>query len=272
MRKLGPWQVGCYTRPWAKFEYQRAFDAIAQAGFRYVGLMTTKRKRRLVITADDPIEYCEGVGEEAKRRGLSVVSVYGGGLPVGQGRKKCAEVLRRLIANCAAAGSTSLLLGGVRRKEHLDPYYGAIADCCDYAAGRKVELALKPHGGLNAPGPQCKKLIERVNHPNFRLWYDPGNIFFYSNGKLDPAWDSESVAGVVTGMCVKDYRHPRNVLVTPGTGQVDFAAVMAHLESGGFTSGPLVIETLKPGNWDELLAEAIKARKFVEELAGLRRN
>ena len=272
MVKAGTWQVGCYTRPWSRFEYQHAFDAIARAGYRYVGLMTTRRKSRLVITAADSVEYCLQVGRAAKQRGLNVVSVYGGGLPLGRGRKGCAESLRRLIDNCAAAGSPSLLLGGVGRREHLDPYYGAIADCCDYAAEQKVELALKPHGGLNATGPQCKKLIERVNHANFRLWYDPGNVFFYSEGKLDPAWDCESVAGLVTGMCVKDYVQPRNVLVTPGTGMVDFAAVMAHLQSGGFTSGPLVVETLKPGDANELLAEAIKARKFVEELAGIKRD
>ncbi len=269
MQKLGLWQIGCYTRPWAKFQYQQAFAAIAKAGFRYVGLMSTMRASRLVITAADSVQYCKQVGQEANKSGLSVVSVYGGALPVGQGRKRCAEALRRLIDNCAAASSPSLLLGGVRRKEHVDPYYGAIEECCDYAAERKVELALKPHGGLNATGPQCKKLIERVNHPNFRLWYDPGNVFFYSEGKTDPAWDSESVSAVVTGMCVKDYVHPGDVLVTPGTGQVDFAAVMAHLRAGGFTSGPLVVETLKAGGPDELLLEAVKARKFVEELAGL---
>jgi hypothetical protein len=33
-----------------------------------------------------------------------------------------------------------------------------------------------------------------------------------------------------------------------------------------------VVETLRPGDWDELLAEAIKARKFVEELAGIKRD
>jgi len=54
--------------------------------------------------------------------------------------------------------------------------------------------------------------------------------------------------------------------VTPCTGQVDFAKVMARLKQGGFTSGPLIIECLKRGDLDELLAEAKKARRFVEEL------
>ena len=36
-----PWQIGCYTRPWAKYDYRIALDAIAEAGYEYVGLMTT---------------------------------------------------------------------------------------------------------------------------------------------------------------------------------------------------------------------------------------
>ena len=44
------WQIGCYTRPWDRYDYRTALDAIAKAGFRYAGLMTTKSKTRLVIS------------------------------------------------------------------------------------------------------------------------------------------------------------------------------------------------------------------------------
>ncbi|UCG59777.1 MAG: twin-arginine translocation signal domain-containing protein, partial [Phycisphaerales bacterium] len=27
------WQIGCYTRPWANYDYRVALDAIAEAGF-----------------------------------------------------------------------------------------------------------------------------------------------------------------------------------------------------------------------------------------------
>jgi hypothetical protein len=37
-----PWQIGCYTRVFDQFEYPVALDAIAEAGFKYVGLMTIK--------------------------------------------------------------------------------------------------------------------------------------------------------------------------------------------------------------------------------------
>jgi neutral ceramidase len=262
------WQIGCYTRPWAKYDYRVALDAIAEAGFRYVGLMTSKSKNNLVISVDTTLEEAEQVGAEARKRGLKIPSVYGGGIPVNKSLEAGIEGLKRLIDNCAACGAANLLMGGIGNKKLYDAYYKAIAECCDYAAEKKVGISIKPHGGLNATGPQVRKTIEMVNNKNFRIWYDPGNIYYYSDGKLNPVDDAPSVDGLVVGMCVKDYKHPKNVEITPGTGMVDFPAVMAQLKKGGFTKGPLVIECLAPGDLEHTLGEAKKARLFVEGLVG----
>ena len=89
------------------------------------------------------------------------------------------------------------------------------------------DIVLKPHGGLNATGPQCRKAIELVGQRNFTLWYDPGNIYYYSDGKLDPAEDARTVSGIVTGMCVKDFtmstsggKRSKDVMVNPGEGKI----------------------------------------------------
>ncbi len=265
-KKSGVWQIGCYTRPWDKYDYKVALDAIAEAGFQHAGLMTTKSETGLVISTTTTPEEARQSGEEARKRGLHIPSVYGGDIPVGESLQAGINGLRRLIANCAAAGARTLLMGGTGARELYDAYYKAIAECADYAAEKSVGITLKPHGGLNATGPQCRQAIEKVGHKNFTLWYDPGNIYYYSDGKLDPVTDAATVDGLVTGMCVKDYQHPKNVLVTPGTGKVDFRAVLSRLKKGGFTHGPLVIETLAPGDLAETLEQAKKARKFLEEV------
>jgi sugar phosphate isomerase/epimerase len=72
--------------------------------------------------------------------------------------------------------------------------------------------------------------------------------------------------GIVVGMSVKDFRPPKEVMLTPGTGKVDFPKVMARLKQGGFTGGPLVVECLDPGELPQLQAEAAKARQFLEKL------
>ena len=262
------WQIGCYTRPWAKYDYRVALDAIAEAGFRYAGLMTAKSKNNLVISIATTLEEAEQVGLEARKRGLKIPSVYGGGIPVDKSLEAGIEGLRKLIDNCAACGAGNLLMGGIGNEKLFKAYYKAIAECCDYAAEKGIGISIKPHGGLNATGPQCRKTIEMVNHKNFRIWYDPGNIYYYSDGKLDPVDDAASVDGLVVGMCIKDYKHPKKVDLTPGTGMVDFPAVMARLKQGGFTGGPLVVECLEPGDLEQTLAEARKVRLFLEELTG----
>jgi len=260
------WQIGIYTRPWAKFDWRTALDAIAEAGYTCAGLMTTNSKNHLVISATTTPEEAHAVGEECRKRGLTVPSVYGGGIPVGESLEAGVAGMRRLIDNCKACGAANLLMGGIGNKDLYDRYYKAIAETCPYAAEKGVGISVKPHGGLNATGPQCRKTVEAVGHPNFRIWYDPGNIYYYSSGERNPVEDAPTVAGLVVGMCVKDYVHPKKVAVTPGEGQVDFPAVMKQLKAGGFTSGALVIECLSPGDEKHLLAEAKKARRFVEGL------
>jgi len=273
----GPWLIGCYTRPWAEYDYRVALDAIAEAGFKYVGLMTTNTKSRLIISVSTTLEEAARVGEEVKKRGLAIPSAWGGGIPVEKSLKAGIEGLKKLIDNCAACDAKNLLMGGVGDEKLHNVYYKAIAECCDYAAEKGIGMSVKPHGGLNATGPQCRKTIEMVGHKNFRIWYDPGNIFYYSDGKLNPVDDAATVDGLVVGMCIKDYKHPKNVSVTPGTGQVDFPAVLARLKKGGFTHGPLIVECLESRDLPagqasgqaglaQTLDEAKKARKFVEKI------
>ena len=264
----GPWQIGCYTRPWGEHDYRVALDAIAEAGFKYVGLMSTKSETGLVISVSTTAEEAERVGEEIKKRGLAVPSVYGGGIPVEKSLEEGITGLKKLIDSCAVCGAKNLLMGGTGEEKLYGPYYKAIAECSDYAGEKSVGISVKPHGGLNATGPQCRKIIEMVGHENFRIWYDPGNIFYYSNGELNPVDDAGTVDGLVVGMSVKDYRHPKEVMVTPGTGKVDFRAVFARLKEGGFRGGPLVVECLERGDLKQSLTEAKKSRCFLEELTG----
>ena len=254
------WQLGCYTRPWADHDYRVALDAIAASGFKHAGLMTTKSKSKLILSVDSTPEEASAVGAEVRQRGLTALSLWGGNFPLGG-----SDGLRRLIDNSAACGCPNLLLGGTDEK-NAEAYYKIVAECCDYAAEKKVGLSVKPHGGNNANGSQCRRIIDQLNHKSFRLWYDPGNIFYYSDGALDPVLDAATVDGVVVGMSVKDFKPPKEVSITPGTGQVDFAKVLGRLKQGGFVRGPLIVECLTPGDLTHLAAEAVKAREFLTRL------
>jgi len=257
--------IGCYTRPWDGHDYRVALDGIAEAGFKYAGILTAKGKTWVMITPKTAPEEVAQITEDVRKRGLTALSVFAD-FSVKESLKQGLHELRTIIEHCAACGSPNLMLGGVGEEALVAPYYKAIAECCDYAKSKGVGLSVKPHGGQNATGAQCRKLVAGVKHGNFGIWYDPGNIFYYSDGKLDPVDDCASVDGLVVGMSVKDFRPPKDVMVTPGTGSVNFKKVLARLKQGGFRRGPLIVECVERGDLAKTTAEAKKARIFLENL------
>lgn len=263
-----PWKVGCFTRPWADHEYTVALDAIAEAGFTWCGFMNTTRngKGGQMLNWDTPLDEAAAMAEAARSRGLKVAAGWGGRFPTEQGLDAGIAGLKKLIDVSEAATVPDILLGGEGRAEYLEVYESAIKACLDYAAGKGVRICMKPHDTFNFTGEDCKKTIQRIGHPNFAFYYDPGNILHYSKGQRAPEMDSEGIGDVVHGMCVKDYREGQSVNITPGTGQVDFPKVMANLRAAGFQGGPMIIECLNPGTLEELLAEAKKTKAFVEAL------
>jgi sugar phosphate isomerase/epimerase len=260
------YQIGCYTRPWDQHEYRVALDGIAEAGYKYAGLMTAKGKSWVLITVDSTAEEVGAIAQEVKRRGLKTLSLYGGDFPVAKSIQAGVAGLKRLIDHAVLCECPHLMLGGTADEKLFEAYYKVVAECCDYAAALGVGLSVKPHGGQNATGSQCRRVIEMVGHKNFRIWYDPGNIYYYSEGKLDPVDDAPAVDGLVAGMSVKDFKPPKEVAVTPGTGLVRFREVLARLRQGGFHGGPLIVECLARGTAAEVTAEAKKARQFLEDL------
>lgn len=257
------WQLGCFTRPWAKHDYREAFDGMAAAGFKYAGLMSTRDG--LLITPDTTAEQAHAIAGEAKARGLEIASAWGN-LDVRKSVADGVANLKKVIDNLSVCGCPVLLLGGTSNAALVDNYYQAVAEGCDYANDKGIAICIKPHGGPNATGPQCRGIIEKSGKKNFRLWYDPGNIYYYSDGKLDPIDDSRDVDGLVIGMSVKDFLLPKIVDVTPGDGMVDFPGVMDNLMAGGFRRGPLLVECLSPGDLKHVNAEAVRTYKFLTEL------
>jgi sugar phosphate isomerase/epimerase len=256
------WLVGFWTRPWANHDYRVGFDAIVSSGARHVALTGAKSRTGRVIGVGTTQDEAQQVGQEARARGLTITTVYGGNVPLDKGT----DALRQMIDSCEAAGGWSVMLSNVGNEATYEASCKTVAECAEYAAGKKIAMVLKPHGGTTGTGPQLRDTVKRIGHPNLSVMYDPGNIFFYSEGKVNPIEDCRAVLGLVRSLSIKDFRAPREVMFTPGTGQVDFPKLLAELHRGGFTHGPLLIESLTPGDLNQTLAEAKKAKQFVEQL------
>src|ERR1051325_7599799 len=101
------------------------------------------------------------------------------------------------------------------------------------AQDRGLEVVIKPHGGGSADAERLQRCLAEVGHPNFRLWYDAGNIIHYT-GK-DPVAEAERVAKYVTGFCAKDCgQKGEEVMIQFGEGKVDFTGVLSTLAKTGF--------------------------------------
>lgn len=259
--KSSRWQIGAYTRVWGRVNYRVALDGMAEAGYKFAGLSTHEDGR--VVDRDTPPEVAVTVGEEIRKRGLELNTLSGGSHDVSKSLEEGIAGLKRLIDNSVYCGSPTIQINAINNPELEGPFYKAIAECCDYAAEKGVMITLKPHGNV---GVHCMEQIKKVSHHNFKLWYDPGNVYHATHGETDPVNDAAGLNGYVVGMAVKDFRLPRNVDVTPGTGMVDFPKLLDILRQDGFTRGPLVVECVDPGDLAFLTSEARKAREFLEKI------
>ena len=107
-----------------------------------------------------------------------------------------------------------------------------MADGAAYADKRKINVVLKPHGGGSGASEEILRCMEKVGHANFKVWYDAGNIIYYT-GK-DPLAELEPVVKYVTGFCAKDCPAPKGEVMSQfGTGKVDFSSDLRAAQGGG---------------------------------------
>src|SRR4029079_8715990 len=120
-----------------------------------------------------------------------------------------------------------MLTFGVDKPAQYENFYRLMADAAPQAEKRGLRLVLKPHGGGSGASEEILRCMEKVAHPNFKVWYDAGNIIYYT-GK-DPMAELEPVVQYVTGFCAKDCPGPTGEVMSQfGTGKVDFEAVFTR--------------------------------------------
>lgn len=231
------WEIGCFNRPWGEFSFDDALDGLKSAGFKTTGLVGRhKRKSEPLLTPDADADYLKRLKERIDQRGLKpiVAWIYG---PRSKDRDEQIAELKGLADNAARLGIGTLLSGGPRGNETVRYYSGVTKILAEYAADKGIKVAMKPHGG---DGAEIQKCLELIDHPNFSLWYDAGNIIYYTGA--NPVKELKGLASHVTGFCAKDCGGQKSpVMLQFGEGKVDFTAVFQILKNAGF-NGPVMIE------------------------------
>src|SRR5690606_29170326 len=88
--------------------------------------------------------------------------------------------VRQQIDNGSFLQVESLLTFGVDKPEHYQNYYKLMADAAAYAQAKGIKLVLKPHGGGSGAAEEIIRCMAAVKHENFKIWYDAGNIIYYT--------------------------------------------------------------------------------------------
>jgi len=257
------WPLGCFNRAWTNWSYDDALDGIAAAGYKLTGLLSGHRGEAFTSSKATP-EYLDGLKKRIAQRGLTVNMTAIHFRPEAELTDNIADV-RKQIENAARLELKFMLTFGVEKPEHYEDFYRLMADAAAQAERRGVHIVLKPHGGGSGASEEILRCLDKVANPNFRIWYDAGNIIYYT-GK-DPVTELDPIARYVTGFCAKDCPGPNGEVMSQfGTGKVNFRAVFARLKAAGF-NGPIMVEGVKVGSTaEETTANARANREYLEKV------
>ena len=235
------WEIGCFNRPFTKWGLEEGLKAIKSAGYRATGLLTRTRDEPFIAASATP-EYLESL---RKRLTVSGLKANTGALNSRHNiplQESIAE-LHKQIDNAHFLSLKYIMSFGADKAEEFDHYVRVMRDAAAYAQEKKIKLVMKPHGGISGASSEILRVIDQVAHKNFSIWYDAGNIIYYT-GK-DPVAEIGPIAKHISGFCAKDCGAPRgDVMIQFGTGKVDFVAVLKALKAGGF-NGPVMVEGVK---------------------------
>jgi len=257
------WPIGCFNRPWTTWSFDEALKQIKAAGYQTTGLLT-RTKDEPFIGADATPEYLARLKQRLAASGLTAnMGALRSRHDIPQ--DESIKEVRRQIEHADALALPFLLTFGVDKPEEYEHYYKVMSDAAAYAQERRIKLVMKPHGGGSGASAEIVAAMKAVRHPNFTIWYDAGNIIYYT-GK-DPVEELKPIAQHVTGFCAKDCGEPKgDVMIQFGTGKVNFAAVFGTLKAAGF-DGPIMVECCKVGATAEAtMANARINRVFLEEV------
>ncbi|MDB6130904.1 MAG: family glycosyltransferase, partial [Verrucomicrobiales bacterium] len=246
---------------WTKWTYEEALNGIQQAGYRTTGLLTATAAEPFTASRATS-EYLENLRAAIKKHGLKPI------MTALRTRHDISvadsvEDMKKQMDHANLIGVDYALTFGVDKPAQYEHYYQVMSEAAKYAASKNIKLVLKPHGGGSGAAEEILRCISKVNHPNFKIWYDAGNIIYYT-GK-DPVQELEPIVEHVTGFCAKDCAEPKgDVMIQFGTGKVDFKGVFARLKKGGF-NGPIMVECAAGKTLEEVTNNARANREFLEK-------
>lgn len=257
-------ELGFFTRPWRAFSADEMMAGIAATGAPLVGYIGYKQIPVLSREAgQDGAQAWNGLlGGHGLRTSCHLPRV-----PLTLPDDEFVAAWEQEIEIAEQVGARFIFAGAPREAGDWDRYVAVTRRAADIAQLRGRTLMVKPHGGLVNNARDCLRLTQRVDHPAFRISYDPGNVLYYTGD--DPYAGLAELAPYVVHLCVKDCVRggtpEKSVDVPPGKGDIDFRRFFGILRDGGF-SGHGIVETLGEGTLEEVNRQAREAADFIRDV------
>jgi sugar phosphate isomerase/epimerase len=299
------WPIGCHTRPFGSFRASQAsnpdyvLDAIKAAGYQYADMISAappgagrgggrtggaqagRGGRGVTITPDMLAAMKQKLAARGLKSNVASLPTAPSGVPV----PEAIAAAQRIVANAHELGQKyALNLGIVDEGRWLD-WCRVLREAAAFGQERGVKVVVKHHHGLNNTSLDLLAWTKQIDHPNFGIFVDPGNIVYYT-GK-DAVKQTALIASHVSGVVAKDCSAPRymereagappfgrsasapgnpEVMIQFGTGLVDFAGLFKTLKEAGF-NGPVMVEgTAVGGTLDATIVNARANREFLEKI------
>ena len=257
--------LGSTTRPYNGLTFAEACERIAGVG--YTDVAAFAHNGEMPVDSRSTNAQVTEARDAASRAGIRPSMVLGR-THLEMGLPDATDDYRRLIDNCASFGASWVLELGTSREEHYEDYPKLMGAVVEHAAAAGIGISLKPHGGISLTAEELIDLHDQVDHPAFRISYDPGNIIFYTKGEVRPESEVELVASRTSTLIIKDCRldgDEPDVMVTAGDGLVHFPFVVSRLEAGGFF-GPMYVECVGASEPDDVDTDLRRTRDYVSAL------
>jgi sugar phosphate isomerase/epimerase len=301
------WQIGCHSRPFGSFRAAQTdnpdyiLDSVKGAGYQYADMIsaappgagrggargsapaTAGGGGRGAVTVTP--EMIAAMKQKLAARGLksNIASLPTTPRTVALGDAIAAA--QRVVANAHALGQRFALNLGIYDEELWLDWCKVMREAAAYGQERGVKVVVKHHHGLNNTSLDLLAWVKQVNHPNFGVFVDPGNIVYYTG--RDAVKQTAIIASHVAGVVAKDCTAARylereagapafgtapsapgnpEVMIQFGTGKVDFPGLFKVLKEAGF-NGPVMVEGTAVGaTLQETVANARANREFLEKI------
>jgi sugar phosphate isomerase/epimerase len=310
--KAAQWPIGCHTRPFTGFRASQAanpdyvLDAVKAAGYQYSDMISpalpggrggagraagagavppaggaTPPERGAPVTPEMIAAFKEKLTTRGLKSNIASLPTAAKGVAL----PDAIAAARQVITTAHGLGQKYALNLGVEDEERWVDWCKVLSDVAAFGRERGVKVVVKHHHGLNNTSLDLLAWIKQVNHPNFGVFFDPGNVVYYTGN--DPVKQLEIIGPHVSGVVAKDCNAPHfleravgdppfgtavtgpgnpEVMIQFGTGKVDFPAFFKKLKSYGF-NGPVMVEGTEVGSTlEQTIANARANREFLEKI------